>query len=150
MNDCHEAQRELRAALLDGRQAAAGTIGHLASCLACQDYRHGLDALHNLAATEPLLTSEVRRRTLARITEHLARRRGAGVAIAVPLAAFSVTLSLLLPLWLLFHTLHPAVGSRLLAAAGAAALIGLAGLASGVWWLLETRSNEDAATASWR
>lgn len=150
MSECHEAQHELGAALLDDREAAEDTRVHLATCSACRDVQCSLDALQALAATPPLLTGELHRRTLARIAERADRRRAAGIAIAVPLATFSVALSLLLPLWLMSHALLPAVGSRLLAATGAAALLALAGLASGAWWLLEARSNEDAAMASWR
>ena len=128
--ECPKQRELLLETFLSGEELPAGLGGHLERCASCRRYLHALGAVREGLAQPPLYSPALREKTLARLAAPKPDSGLQWLPLVVPAALASLSLSLLVPgwvlsRWLLTWTASPAMAYG--AGFGALMLVGTAG-----------------------
>lgn len=98
---CPEERELLLETFLSGQEFPAGLTRHLERCASCRRYRETLGAVREGLAQPPLYSAALRERTLRRLAAPKPDTGLQWLPLVVPAALASLSLSLLVPGWVL-------------------------------------------------
>jgi hypothetical protein len=127
---CPEQRELLLETFLSGQELPAGLTRHLERCASCRSYLHALGAVREGLAQPPLYSPALREKTIRRLAAPKPDTGLRWLPLVVPAALASLSISLLVPGWLLsrwFLTWTESAAIAYGAGFGALVLVGTAG-----------------------